>query len=63
MMMTRRDWWFGIVLLAAALVGHALLPRYQTHTIGTERYGFVVTQDRWTGTVTTRWADDLANEE
>lgn len=60
---TRRDWWLGIALVAAALVAHALLPRHQTHTIGMERYGFVVTHDRWTGAVTTRWADDLANEQ
>lgn len=46
MNMTRRDWWVGVALLTAALVFHAVFPRYQwQHTAG----AVWLRVDRWTG--------------
>jgi hypothetical protein len=45
--MTRRDWWIGIALVTAALVLHALVPRYTLSPLGTG----LVRMDRWTGRV------------
>ncbi len=46
--MTRRDWWFGVVLIVLAVLSHAVFPRYTVLTSGGEV--FVVTRfDRWTG--------------
>jgi serine/threonine protein kinase len=28
-MVTRRDWWLGVLVLSSALLLHAILPRYQ----------------------------------
>lgn len=49
-MMKRFDWWFGIIVLAAAILLHAAVPRYQLFlpipgTTGLIRF------DRWTGIV------------
>ena len=44
--MSRRDWWLGVGLVVAALLFHALFPRYDV------RVGIVpVRVDRWTGTI------------
>ncbi len=44
--MTRRDWWFGVSLLALAISIHAMVPRYVwTHVQG-RTYSRT---DRWTG--------------
>lgn len=48
--MTRRDWWLGVALLAAAIVFHAVFPRYEVLVIGEARVPLRV--DRWTGSVT-----------
>lgn len=47
--MKRRDWWWGIGLVAAALVFHAVFPRweYRVTDIGDVPVG--VRCDRWTG--------------
>ena len=37
----------AVLMLAAAVSAHALLPRYELHTVGTDLARF----DRWTGTV------------
>lgn len=44
--MTRRDWWMGILLLAAAVLAHALIPRYEWRNVGPVPR---VRVDRWTG--------------
>ena len=44
-MMTRRDWWLGVLLVLAGLFLHALLPRYEYHYA--ELRGNL--WDRWTG--------------
>ena len=48
-MITRRGWWLGVLLITAALMLHALLPRYEfrweASAAGMARF------DRWTGTV------------
>jgi hypothetical protein len=48
---TRRDWWIGIALVVAALLFHALVPRYEWHTV---RWGanrdHLIRVDRWFGT-------------
>jgi len=49
MLISRRDWWLGVIVLAVALVFHALAPRYDwiAHsTAGLMRI------DRWTGGAT-----------
>lgn len=46
--MTRRDWWLGVLVLAAALVVHALFPRYEVRTFSNV---YPIRVDRWTGTV------------
>jgi hypothetical protein len=46
MMMTRRDWWLGVVLIVLALLVHAAVPRYTyLHVAGL----MVVRTDRWFG--------------
>lgn len=50
--MTRRDWWIGIALVVAALLAHALFPRYEWSP---QRGGMgssfgMIRIDRWTGT-------------
>ena len=49
--MTRRDWWLGIAALAAAILFHAMWPRYEwrhveSPTLYSQRF---VRIDRWTG--------------
>ena len=47
-MITRRDWWIGVALVTAAILVHALVPRYEyQHPAGSVDVWFVV--DRWTG--------------
>jgi hypothetical protein len=45
--MTRRDWWIGIAVLAAALLAHALFPRYEWRRIG--QSNVVLRIDTWRG--------------
>ena len=46
--MTRRHWWIGIAVVAAALLLHALVPRYDWRGGGGVP---LVRIDRWTGQV------------
>lgn len=49
MMITRRDWWFGILLIAFVLLLHAAVPRYNWEHLD----GMTWTRaDRWTGHLT-----------
>lgn len=43
----RRDWWLGVLAIAAALLFHAAFPRYQV----TVRQDGVFRTDRWTGRI------------
>lgn len=61
--MRRLDWWGGILLLAGALLFHAVFPRYEwlvQQPSGTNPGG-IARVDRWTGTLEgavygkTRW--------
>lgn len=45
--MSRREWWIGIVLIGVALLGHVALPRYD---VMVSDHAFVRV-DRWTGHV------------
>jgi len=47
--MTRRDWWLGAILTAAALTVHALLPRYEGADPGGDNQRLFIRIDRWTG--------------
>jgi len=42
-MVTRRDWWIGVGVVALGLLVHASVPRYEWQASGTVRI------DRWTG--------------
>lgn len=44
--MTRRDWWLGVACIVAALILHALVPRYEWRHIDGSAWGRV---DRWSG--------------
>jgi hypothetical protein len=46
--MTRRDWWLGLGLLVAAILVHALVPRYEWRQVGNSVV--LLRLDRWTGT-------------
>jgi hypothetical protein len=46
--MTRRDWWFGILVLTLAMLAHAAFPRYEWRQTPAG-LGYVRI-DRWTGT-------------
>lgn len=45
---TRLDWWLGIGLVVAAIVFHALFPRYEIR-VPADRP--VMRIDRWTGSI------------
>ena len=47
--MTRRDWWFGVAIVAAAVVAHAAFPRYEWRPFVAGRSSLLVRVDRWTG--------------
>ena len=49
--MTRRDWWFGIVLIVLAILVHALMPRYQFQIDQGETRTYLYRIDRWTGEI------------
>ena len=51
--MTRRDWWLGVLLLAGAIILHALIPRFEWVSLTPE--GDVIKVDRWTGVEEHRW--------
>ncbi len=44
--MTRRDWWCGVGLVIAALIAHAMFPRYEWRDA---RGMPMIRIDRWTG--------------
>ena len=52
-MITRRDWWIGVALVTAAILVHALVPRYDYRhpTAGGGGWygGEWIVIDRWTG--------------
>jgi hypothetical protein len=41
-----KHWWAGVLLLACAITLHALVPRYEWHSL---TQGIYVREDRWTG--------------
>ena len=45
-MISRRDWWIGIVLVVLAILVHALVPRYEYQQVGSVLW---IRVDRWTG--------------
>ena len=46
-MISRREWWIGVVLVVLAILVHALVPRYEyQHDPGSIAW---VRVDRWTG--------------
>ena len=45
-MISRRDWWIGIVLVVLAILVHALGPRYEYQQVGDVYW---IRVDRWTG--------------
>ena len=45
---TRRDWWLGVAIVAAAVLVHALLPRYDWLLLR-EETADVLRIDRWPG--------------
>ena len=47
-MISRRDWWIGIVLVVLAILVHALVPRYEYQHDGPGSIAWVRV-DRWTG--------------
>ena len=47
-MISRRDWWIGIVLVVLAILVHALVPRYEYQQSGPGSIAWVRV-DRWTG--------------
>ena len=48
-MMTKRDWWIGVLLIALALFVHALMPRYEYRNFGEPNEGVFTRIYRWTG--------------
>lgn len=48
-MMTRRDWWIGVLLIVLAVLAHALVPRYEYRNFGEFAPGIFTRIDRWTG--------------
>ena len=47
-MISRREWWIGIVLVMLAILVHALVPRYEYQRVGPS--GAVwIRVDLWTG--------------
>ena len=49
--MTRRDLYLAVAIMAMALIGHAMLPRYDWRHVGESSIGGerFVRIDRWTG--------------
>lgn len=48
--MTRTQWWLGVSVLAAAILLHALVPRYEIRQTEGDIHAFYRV-DRWTGSV------------
>ena len=63
-MISRRDWWIGIVLVVLAILVHALVPRYEYQHTGPGSIAWVRV-DRWTGRalLTTFTADGMMRIE
>ena len=53
--MKRRDWWLGVLALSAALLVHALVPRYEWRQA---KEAVFVRIDRWTGAAALGWWND-----
>ena len=48
--MTRRDWWTGVLVVVAALLLHAALPRYEWMLAGSPTgIQQLIKLDRWSG--------------
>ena len=47
-MISRREWWIGVVLVVLAVLAHALVPRYEYQHSGPGSIAWVRV-DRWTG--------------
>ena len=45
-MISRRDWWIGIVLVVLVILVHALVPRYEYQQVHSVMW---IRVDRWTG--------------
>ena len=45
-MISRRDWWIGVVLVVLAILVHALVPRYEYQQVGSVLW---IRVDLWTG--------------
>jgi len=71
--MSRRDWWFGVLLLSVILCFHTAFPRYEIRLAATDQNPFFTVRcDRWTGRIeisiipeTTEWSKigALSDEE
>ena len=58
-MISRRDWWIGIVLAVLTILVHALVPRYEYQQAGPGSIAWVRV-DRWTGqALATTWSSNL----
>ena len=53
--MRRRDWWLGILALAAAVLAHGMFPRY---AFVQAKDAAFVRIDRWTGAAALGWWDE-----
>lgn len=59
--MTPRHWWLGVSAIVAALVFHALVPRYEIRDMsGRAGIAFYTRVDRWTGRATLERMDHSA---
>ena len=58
-MISRRDWWIGIVLVVLTILVHALVPRYEYQQAGPGSIAWVRV-DRWPGqALATTWSSNL----
>lgn len=55
-MMTSKHWYLGVALVTAAILFHALFPRYEVRTFATV---YPIRVDRWTGRVSRAVRSDL----
>ena len=68
-MVTRLDWWVGVVLVVLAILAHALVPRYEYQQTAASGIAWIRV-DLWTGQaqlvavtadgvrITRRWLED-----
>ena len=55
-MITKWDWWIGVILIVMAVLTHALIPRYEWHH-DEARSIYWTRMDRWTGSAALFWID------